>query len=108
MELGIDRLLDGQVRVDQEFLARRRLVKTLGTIIVDDEEEIAMDSHVSHLELPSVSSSHAIMATPPATPSKLFLNERVEHCGPLAFEVSVLLETLLKQSFDSLQRLRPG
>jgi hypothetical protein len=45
---------------------------------------------------------------PPATPSKLFLNERAEHCGPLAFEVSVQLETLLKQSFDSLQRLRPG
>jgi len=45
---------------------------------------------------------------PPATPSKLFLNERVEHCGPLAFEVSVLLETLPKQSFDSQQRLGPG
>jgi hypothetical protein len=38
----------------------------------------------------------------------LFLNERVEHCGPLAFEISVLLETQPKQSFDSLQRLRPG
>ena len=48
------------------------------------------------------------IATSPATPSKLFLNERVEHRGPLAFEVSVLLETLLKQSFDSLQRLGPG
>ena len=41
-------------------------------------------------------------------PARLFLNERAEHCGPLAFEVSVQLETLLKQSFDSLQRLRPG
>src|ERR1700746_1576575 len=43
------------------------------------------------------------LPTRPATPPKLFLNERVEHCGPLAFEVSVLLETLFKQSFDSLQ-----
>jgi hypothetical protein len=45
---------------------------------------------------------------PPATPSKLFFKERAEHCGPFAFEVFFLLETLLKQSFDSLQRLRPG
>jgi hypothetical protein len=44
----------------------------------------------------------------PATPSQLFLKERVEHCGPLTFEVSVVLETLFKQSFDSLQRLGPG
>src|SRR6266436_1502438 len=39
------------------------------------------------------------LPTRPATPSQLFLNERVEHCGPLAFEVSFPLETLLKQSF---------
>src|SRR6266850_4218913 len=44
----------------------------------------------------------------PATASKLFLEERVEHCGPFAFEVLFMLETLLEQSFDSLQRLRPG
>lgn len=43
-----------------------------------------------------------------ATPSKLFLDERVEHCGPSAFEVTVPLETLPKQCFDSLQRLGPG
>jgi hypothetical protein len=41
-------------------------------------------------------------------PSKLYLDERVEHCGPLAFEVAVLLETHLKQSFDSLHRFGPG
>src|SRR6266403_4772475 len=46
--------------------------------------------------------------TRPATPSQLILNERAEHCGPLAFEVSILLETLLEQGFDSLERLRPG
>src|SRR5258708_30798691 len=39
---------------------------------------------------------------------ELVRNERAEHRGPLAFEVSVLLETLLKQSFNSLQRLGPG
>ena len=44
----------------------------------------------------------------PYRSSKLFLNERVEHRGPLAFKISVVLETQPKQGFDSLQRLRPG
>ena len=59
--------------------------------------------------LPQIRKS-SFVALPPlvAAESKLFLNERVEHCGPLAFEVSILLETPLKQSFDSPQRLRPG
>jgi hypothetical protein len=58
--------------------------------------------------LPTRSISPERGRTPPATPLKLFLEERVEHCGPLTFEVSFLLETLFKQSFNSLQRLRPG
>ena len=49
-----------------------------------------------------------IVATPPTIPSQLFLNERVEHCGPLAFEISISLEAVFEQSFDSLERLRPG
>ena len=36
------------------------------------------------------------MPSPPATSSKLFLKERVEHRGPLAFEVSFLLEAPFK------------
>jgi hypothetical protein len=39
--------------------------------------------------------------------SKLFLDERVEHCGPLAFEVAILVIAVLSRQLEDVRQELP-